>query len=105
MGGGKFNGQPRKNIADIDILRIFAHRFISSEEINEKNASETVLNFYKKVFPRLDVSCFCVCFGLAKKLIPNRHTVKSQTVFQTLYNFFNMRALAWSITELSKDAK
>ncbi len=63
MGGGKFNGQPRKNIADIDILRIFAHRFISSEEMNEKNASETVLNFYKKVFPALTYLAFVCALG------------------------------------------
>ena len=63
MGGGKFNGQPWKNIADIDILRIFAHRFISSEEMNEKNASETVLNFYKKVFPALTYLAFVCVLG------------------------------------------
>lgn len=42
---------------------------------------ETVLNFYKKVFPRLDVSCFCVCFGLAKKTHPQSAHSKIQNSF------------------------
>ena len=78
MGGGKFNGQPRKNIADIDILRIFAHRFISSEEMYGKNAYNECKKRYVMVLIEIDKVLRVIHLGypisgLWKSMMKKRH--------------------------------